>query len=97
MASGGYPGAFNKGNTIRGIAVAERDEAVKVFHAGTKQSGDDVVTNGGRVLNVTAIGPDIRGAIVSAYDAVSHIHFDGAHFRSDIGKKALDRMQSSVR
>ena len=92
MASGGYPGAFAKGMPITGIDIAERDEAVKVFHAGTKRGGDAVVTNGGRVLNVTAIGPDIRRAIVSAYDAVSHIHFANAHYRADIGKKALDRL-----
>ncbi|NUM56136.1 MAG: phosphoribosylamine--glycine ligase [Candidatus Hydrogenedentes bacterium] len=92
MASGGYPGAFEKGLPITGIDAAEIDEAVQVFHAGTKQSGGDVVTNGGRVLNVTAIGPDIRRAVVSAYDAVSHIKFKNAHFRSDIGKKALARL-----
>jgi len=91
MASGGYPGTFEKGIPITGIGVAETNEAVKVFHAGTKQSGGDVVTNGGRVLNVTAIGPDIRGAVVSAYDAVSHIRFNRAHYRIDIGKKALVR------
>jgi phosphoribosylamine--glycine ligase len=92
MASGGYPGPFEKGLSITGIKTAEKDEAVKVFHAGTKQSGGDTVTNGGRVLNVTAIGPDLRAAIVSAYDAVSHIHFANAHYRTDIGKKALDRI-----
>ncbi len=94
MASGGYPGAFEKGLSITGIDAAEKNEAVKVFHAGTKQSGGEVVTNGGRVLNITAIGPDIRGAIVSAYGAVSHIHFKSAHYRTDIGKKALDRKPS---
>lgn len=91
MASGGYPGAFEKGLPITGIAKAEQDEAVKVFHAGTRRSGEQLVTNGGRVLNVTAIGPDIRRAIVGAYNAVSHIHFANAHYRSDIGKKALLR------
>jgi len=94
MASGGYPGGFEKGMVIRGIAEAERAEYVKVFHAGTKQRGEDVVTNGGRVLNVTALGGDIRNAIIHAYDAVSHIHFDKAHYRTDIGKKALQRLQS---
>ncbi|HRI88153.1 MAG TPA: phosphoribosylglycinamide synthetase C domain-containing protein, partial [Candidatus Hydrogenedentes bacterium] len=70
-------------------------ETVKVFHAGTKQSGGEVVTNGGRVLNVTAVGGDIRGAIVNAYGAVSHIRFENAHYRSDIGKKALRRLEAN--
>ncbi|HRK35203.1 MAG TPA: phosphoribosylamine--glycine ligase [Candidatus Hydrogenedentes bacterium] len=95
MASGGYPGAFEKGLPITGIEKAEEHETVKVFHAGTKQSGGEVVTNGGRVLNVTAVGGDIRGAIVNAYGAVSHIRFENAHYRSDIGKKALRRLEAN--
>lgn len=97
MASGGYPGAFEKGFPISGLEEAEYNEAVKVFHAGTKSSGGDIVTNGGRVLNVTALGPDIRRAILAAYEAVSHIRFKNAHFRTDIGKKALERLQTKSR
>ncbi|MDZ4861265.1 MAG: phosphoribosylamine--glycine ligase [Candidatus Hydrogenedentes bacterium] len=97
MASGGYPGPFEKGFPITGIATAEEHESVKVFHASTKQSGGQVLTNGGRVLNVTAVGGDIRGAIVSAYGAVSHVHFKNAHYRSDIGKKAFQGGRASPR
>ena len=92
MASGGYPGKYEKGKPIIGIEEAEADPAVTVFHAGTKQSDAGLVTNGGRVLNVTALGPDIPGAIDAAYAAVHKIHFDQAHSRTDIGKKALKRL-----
>ena len=92
MASGGYPGKYEKGIPITGIEEAEADPALTVFHAGTKQSEAGLVTNGGRVLNVTALGPDIPGAIDSAYAAIDKIHFDMAHHRTDIGKKALERL-----
>lgn len=92
MASGGYPGSYPKGKAITGIADAEADANVTVFHAGTKMDGEDLVTNGGRVLNVTALGADIPGAIAKAYEAVGKIAFDGAQNRSDIGQKALKRL-----
>jgi phosphoribosylamine--glycine ligase len=60
-----------------------------VFHAGTAKSGDQIVTNGGRVLGVTALGKDLKGAQSAAYAAVDKIRFDGAHFRRDIAAKAL--------
>ena len=63
---------------------------VKVFHAGTARSGDQIVTNGGRVLGVTALGKDLMSAQAAAYAAVEKIHFDGAHFRRDIAAKALN-------
>jgi len=92
MASPGYPGEYPKGLPVSGIDAAEMGEDVMVFHAGTRAQGGAPVTNGGRVLNVTALGSTIPAAIASAYDAVCLIHFDGAHYRSDIGKKALARL-----
>jgi phosphoribosylamine--glycine ligase len=89
MASGGYPGNYAKGKPILGLAEAARLPNVKVFHAGTAKSGDQIVTNGGRVLGVTALGRDLKSAQDAAYAAVGKIHFDGAHFRRDIAAKAL--------
>jgi len=89
MASGGYPGSYAKGKPILGLAEAARLPNVKVFHAGTAKSGDQIVTNGGRVLGVTALGKDLKSAQAAAYAAVGKIHFDGAHFRRDIAAKAL--------
>lgn len=91
MASGGYPGKYEKGKAIGGLAAAEALEGVTVFHAGTSADGDGVVTSGGRVLGVTALGADLRAAIDAAYVAVASISFDGARFRTDIGGRALDR------
>lgn len=89
MASKGYPGPYEKGKPIRGIESAEALEDVMVFMAGVKQKGEDLVTSGGRVLDVTAFAPTLPGAIKKAYDAVERIRFDGAIYRTDIGKKAL--------
>jgi phosphoribosylamine--glycine ligase len=89
MASGGYPGSYAKGKPILGLAEAARLPDVKVFHAGTAKSGDQIITNGGRVLGVTALGKDLKAAQAAAYAAVEKIHFDGAHFRRDIAAKAL--------
>jgi phosphoribosylamine--glycine ligase len=89
MASGGYPGSYAKGKPILGLADAARLPDVKVFHAGTANSGDQIVTNGGRVLGVTALGGDLKAAQAAAYAAVEKIHFYGAHFRRDIAAKAL--------
>ncbi len=91
MASGGYPGPYEKGIAIEGIEAAEAFDGVTVFHAGTKSVDGAVVTNGGRVLNVTARGDDVVDAIAKAYEAVGRIQFEGAHYRTDIGKKALNR------
>ncbi|MBX7255776.1 MAG: phosphoribosylamine--glycine ligase [Candidatus Hydrogenedentes bacterium] len=91
MASGGYPGSFQKGFVISGIDDAERGGAL-VFHAGTKQTEAGVTTNGGRVLNITAVGSGIPAAIGKAYEAVKRIQFENAHWRTDIGKKALKRL-----
>lgn len=89
MASGGYPGNYEKGKLIKGVEDAESLEGVIVFHAGTAMRGLDLVTNGGRVLGVTALGDDFSTAIRRAYDAVSRISFEGMHYRRDIGRRAL--------
>ena len=89
MASGGYPGDYQKGQKITGIKEAEQLKDVVVFHAGTKQDGGDIVTNGGRVLGVTALGRTTGDAKELAYKAVDKIKFEGAYFRRDIADKAL--------
>ena len=86
MASGGYPKSYQKGYKIDGIKQAESLGAT-VFHAGTKLDGTDVLTNGGRVLGVTAMGETLDEAIKKAYGYVDVIHFKDAHFRHDIGIK----------
>jgi len=89
VASGGYPGAYSKGKVIRGLEAAGALPGTKVFHAGTALSGQDVVTNGGRVLGVTAWGAGLAAAREAAYRAVERIEFDGAQYRRDIAVKAL--------
>jgi phosphoribosylamine--glycine ligase len=89
MASGGYPGNYEKGKPIRGLDEAAQIPNVKVFHAGTALQDRQIVTNGGRVLGVTALGKDLKSAQAAAYAAVGKIHFDGAHFRRDIAAKAF--------
>jgi phosphoribosylamine--glycine ligase len=91
MASGGYPGTFQKGKVITGLAEAAKLPDVKVFHAGTKREKDLVLTDGGRVLAVTALGGTLAEAKRNAYEAVGKIHFQGAHYRKDIADKALRR------
>jgi len=89
MASGGYPGNYAKGKPISGLDAANALPRTKVFHAGTMLSSNQIVTNGGRVLGVTALGNDLKSAQAAAYAAAEKIHFDGAHFRRDIGAKAM--------
>lgn len=89
MASEGYPGKYEKGQPIRGLEEAAKLEDVKVFHAGTELRDGQVVTNGGRVLGVTALGPTISKAKLQAYTAVKSIRFSGAWCRKDISDKAL--------
>ena len=88
MAAAGYPGPYEKGKPITGLKEAAENENVQVFHAGTKTSGEDVVTNGGRVLGVTALGADFATAIDNAYTAVGKINWEGIHYRKDIGNRA---------
>jgi phosphoribosylamine--glycine ligase len=89
MASGGYPGDYEKGKKITGLEEARQIEDVIVFHAGTKDINGDILTNGGRVLGVTALGDTIRQAKQGAYRAVDKIKFDGAYYRRDIADKAI--------
>ncbi|MBI4126185.1 MAG: phosphoribosylamine--glycine ligase, partial [Deltaproteobacteria bacterium] len=89
MASGGYPGDYEKGKVIRGLADASVLPDVHVFHAGTAKQGTNVVTSGGRVVDVTALGKNYGEAINAAYAAVEKISWDGCHYRKDIGKRAL--------
>lgn len=89
MASGGYPGSYEKGKKITGIEEVEKLEDVVVFHAGTAVKNDDIVTNGGRVLGVTALGKTIADAKTRAYEAVDRVKFDGAYCRRDIADKAI--------
>lgn len=89
MASGGYPGEYQTGRPIEGLEKAARLKDVQIFHAGTAASQGRVVTAGGRVLGVTALGKTVADARARAYEAVSMIHFDGAHYRRDIGHLAL--------
>ncbi len=89
MASGGYPGSYAKGKPISGLAEAGALPNTKIFHAGTAKAGDQIVTNGGRVLGVTAWAETLSAARDAAYQAVERIHFEGAHYRHDIAAKAL--------
>jgi phosphoribosylamine--glycine ligase len=89
MAAGGYPGAYRKGTPIHGLAAASGVENTVVFHAGTRRQAGDVVTAGGRVLGVTALGADLKQAVAQAYKAVDNIRFEGAMFRRDIAAKAF--------
>ena len=91
MASGGYPDPYQTGEIITGLADAAAIEGVNVFHAGTKRDGESVVTDGGRVLGVTATADGLHDAIQRAYHGVAAIQFANAHFRNDIGYRALER------
>jgi len=88
-ASGGYPGEHATGLPINGIADAEAMRDVRVFHGATRMQGKTLLTDGGRVLSVTALGNDIAEAKKRAYDAMSKIHFDGMHYRRDIARQAM--------
>jgi phosphoribosylamine--glycine ligase len=94
MASRGYPDDYETGKVIQGLDAVHPEEGIVVFHAGTRSDGEKVLTSGGRVLGVTAVGyeDDLKGTIESAYRGVGMITFDGAYYRSDIGQKALRRL-----
>ena len=92
MTSAGYPGAYETGRAITGVEAAAGLPGVNVFHAGTALAGGALVTAGGRVLGVQALGADVAAAIRTAYAAVERIRFDGAHYRRDIGHHALRRL-----
>jgi phosphoribosylamine--glycine ligase len=86
MAAKGYPGDFEKGKQITGLAEAGVVPGVTVFHAGTKRDGAIYYTSSGRALGVSAIGPSLDEAAKAAYEAVGKINFEGVHFRRDIGR-----------
>jgi phosphoribosylamine--glycine ligase len=94
-ASGGYPGSYEKGKEISGLDKLKGMQDIFVFHAGTKRIAQSAecraqfVTNGGRVLNVVALGRDIKEAQAKVYAAIKNIHFEQMHYRKDIGNKAL--------
>ncbi len=88
-SSSGYPGSYKTGFPISGLGIAGQVEDVQVFHSGTAQLGSQVVTNGGRVLGVTATGDSLQHALEHAYKALADIHFDGIYYRTDIGRRAL--------
>ena len=89
LASGGYPGKYETGRPISGLDDAAKLKDVQVFHAGTRSANGEIVTAGGRVLAVTALGSTIEGARTRAYEAVSAIHFEGCHYRRDIALGAV--------
>ena len=91
LASGGYPGGYEKGCVITGLREASEVPGVLVFHAGTRLDGGNIVTDGGRVLGVTAISDTLSEAIDYAYQAADLIDFEGKHLRRDIGHHALHR------
>ncbi len=88
-ASGGYPGKYETGKVITGLDEVKNMKDIVVFHAGTAYEGQDIVTSGGRVLGVTALGSDIREARDRAYEAIGKIHFEGMHYRKDIAGRAV--------
>jgi phosphoribosylamine--glycine ligase len=91
LASKGYPGSYEKGKVIKGLDSFKNDKNVVIFHAGTSLSNGEIVTSGGRVLGVTALGNDIKTAQKNAYRAIEKIHFEGMHYRKDIADKAIKR------
>ena len=91
MASGGYPGPYEKGHLIEGLEEAKKRECI-VFHAGTRIDGGRVVTSGGRVLGVTAVAKSLEGALDKAYNGVDAVSFEKAFHRTDIGRKGLERI-----
>ncbi len=90
LASAGYPENYEKGKEISGIEEAEINKNIVVFHAGTRESGGKLVTSGGRVLGVSAVGRDLNDALETAYQAIKKINFEGMQYRRDIGKEALE-------
>ena len=96
LASGGYPGKFETGKEISGLAEADQLAGVKVLHAGTKKVGERMVTNGGRVVGVTAAGNSLEAALQKAYEAASRIRFEGMHYRRDIGQHIRQSLAAGI-
>ncbi|MGB3114463.1 MAG: phosphoribosylamine--glycine ligase, partial [Candidatus Omnitrophota bacterium] len=93
LVSGGYPGSYEKGKRITGLEEAKKEGAF-VFHAGTRSDNNELFTAGGRVLNVVGLGQDIKEAVANTYRAVEKIHFEGMHYRRDIGYRAIQRVKA---
>jgi phosphoribosylamine--glycine ligase len=91
LSSGGYPEKVESGKAISGLPEAAREAGVTVFHSATRMMDGKLLTDGGRVLGVTAVGDDLEEAIRRAYRAVGHIRFEGMQYRKDIGARALGR------
>jgi phosphoribosylamine--glycine ligase len=87
MASGGYPGNYEKGKIIQGLDAVEK--YILVFHAGTQSEGDRILTSGGRVLNITTCAESLQKARERVYDEINKISFDGAFYRTDIAHRAI--------
>jgi phosphoribosylamine--glycine ligase len=96
MAAKGYPGAYKRGSVIEGLDAAREVTGVEIFHAGTKAEGGKILANGGRVLNVSAIGATVREAQARAYEAISRIHWPDGFYRHDIGWRAVERENSDI-
>ena len=94
LAAGGYPGAYSKGDVITGLDADRNNEAVKLFHAGTRENNQSVVTAGGRVLCATALGTTVTQAQALAYELVNQVSWEGMYYRSDIGYRAIAREKS---
>ena len=97
MAANGYPGAYEKGSVIEGLNEAAAIDGVEIFHAGTRQEGRRIVANGGRVLNVSALGRTVAQAKDRAYAAVERIRWPGGFCRRDIGWRAIERERAALR
>lgn len=96
LASGGYPEKYEKGFSISGLDRAEALEGISVFHAGTRNENGTIVTNGGRVLGITAIGPTLPEALEKTYKGVDCIRFEGQQYRRDIGQKGLKHLSANI-
>jgi phosphoribosylamine--glycine ligase len=95
VSSAGYPGAYEKGKEITGLAMAAESRDTIVFHAGTAERNGRIVTSGGRVLGLTARAKSLEEAILRAYDGVNKVHFEGMYYRRDIAAKGLKKVRGS--
>jgi phosphoribosylamine--glycine ligase len=96
-SSAGYPGSYKTGLPVSGLSGAAQTLGVEVFHSGTTRVGNQLVTSGGRVLGVTAVGDSLEQALSRAYEALAQVHFDGMYYRRDIGHRASKASGSTRR
>jgi phosphoribosylamine--glycine ligase len=90
-SSSGYPGSYATGFPISGLGAASEVPGVQIFHSGSAQVGNQLLTAGGRVLGVTAAAPSLEETLARAYEAMAEIHFEGIYYRHDIGHRSLTR------